>query len=165
MFGVLALLGQAIYRLLPLALEPLQTGMLSRFEFALYVGWSLANAYLEGYRGFQRRFSPRVVARAAYLGQNPKPWHVAFAPLFCMSFFHASRRGLISAWGMTTFVLLAIALVRMVPQPWRGIIDAGVVVGLVWGVVSTLLLWVGLLAGQAPASSGELPTETVRPSA
>ena len=38
----------------------------------------------------------------------------------------------------TVVIIILVLLVQMIPQPWRGIIDAGVVVGLSWGVLS---LW------------------------
>ena len=34
-----------------------------------------------------------------------------------------------------------VVLLRFTPQPWRGIVDAGVVVGLSWGVVTILVYW------------------------
>ena len=72
--GVSTLLGQAIYRLTPQALHPLVHGNLTSFQVALYIGWVLFAAYTEGYRAFQGRFSPRVVARAVYLAKNREPW-------------------------------------------------------------------------------------------
>jgi hypothetical protein len=136
---VLLLLGQALYRLLPLALEPLLDGSMSALQWALYLGWVVFNAYAEGYRGFQRSFSPRVVARAIHLAHHPRPSHVLLAPLFCMALFHAKRKNLILAWGLTSAIVVVIVAVRQLPQPWRGIVDGGVVVGLVWGALS--LAW------------------------
>lgn len=155
--GILLLLGQAILRLAPVALEPLRDGSLTPALGVLYVVVVVANAYAEGYRGFQRRFAPRVVARALHLAREPRPLHVVFAPLFCMAYFHSKRRARISAWAVTCAVLVAIAVVRHLPQPWRGVIDAGVVVGLLWGVVSVLVLFVASLRGTRAAGDPELP--------
>ena len=155
--GVMALLGQAIYRLTPQALEPLVHGSLTPFQVVLYVGWVVIAAYTEGYRAFQGRFSPRVVARALYLAKNREPWRVALAPLFCMSFFHATRRALISAWTVTCLVLLAVVVVRQLPQPWRGIVDGGVVVGLSWGLLAIAANVVQLFRGIEPRVSNEVP--------
>ena len=58
------LLGRAIARLGPLALEPWTQDTMTDGQKGIYVGWLVVNAYLEGYRGFQLRFSPRVVSRA-----------------------------------------------------------------------------------------------------
>jgi hypothetical protein len=156
--GVTALLGQAIYRLTPQALEPLVHGNLTPFQVALYVGWVLFAGYTEGYRAFQGRFSPRVVARAVYLAKNRDPWHVALAPLFCMSFFHATRRGLIAAWTVTLLVLVAVMIVRQLPQPWRGIVDGGVVVGLSWGTLAIFANVIQVFRGVEPRVSNEVPS-------
>ena len=95
--------------------------------------------YAEGYKGFQLKFSPRVAARALYLLAHPTPARILFAPLFCMGFFHATRKRKIVAYSITTMVVLLIVGVRQLPQPWRGIIDAGVLLGLGWGLLS---IWV-----------------------
>ena len=53
-----------------------------------------------------------------------------------MGYFHATRRRLLTSYLVTVAIVGLIVLVRLAPQPWRGIIDFGVVVGLAWGVVS-----------------------------
>jgi hypothetical protein len=95
-------------------------------------------AYSEGYKGFQLGFSPRVAARALYLRDHPTPMRSLAAPLFCMGFFHAQRRRLVISYSLTLAIIALIFLVRLLPQPWRGILDAGVVVGLAWGLVALL---------------------------
>ncbi len=145
--GVLALLGQAIWRLTPIALEPLRHGRLERPQAALYVGWVLAAAYAEGYRAFQRGFSPRVIARAVYLARRPKLLRVLLAPAFCLSLFHANRRGLGRAWGILVTMIALVVIVRHTPQPWQGIVDGGVVVGLVGGQIAMLFFLARALAG------------------
>ena len=95
--------------------------------------------YAEGYKGFQLKFAPRVAARALYLKANPTWIRVIFAPLFCMGFFHATRKRKIVAYAVTTMVVLLIVGVRLLPQPWRGIVDVGVLFGLGWGLIS---IWV-----------------------
>jgi hypothetical protein len=155
--GVLVLLAQALLRLTPVALEPLGDGMLTPLQAGCYAGWVILNGYLEGYRGFQRRFSPRVVARAVHLSQNPRPLFVLLAPLYCMSFFHATRRGKAAAWGILLMVVVLVTLVRYVPQPWRGIIDGGVVVGLAWGALAIVAFFVRALAGGAVDPPEDLP--------
>jgi hypothetical protein len=149
--GVLLLLVQAIYRLLPFALEPLSSGM-SALEWVCYLGFIAFNAYAEGYRGFQRSFSPRVAVRAMFIARNPRPLFVLLAPAFCMGLFHARRRRLIFAWVLTAFIVVLVIFVRLLPQPWRGVVDAGVVVGLAWGVAS--IAWFfgrAVLSGHVPA--------------
>ena len=50
----------------------------------------------------------------------------------------ATRRTMMVTRVGTVAIIILVLLVQMIPQPWRGIIDAGVVVGLSWGVLS---LW------------------------
>jgi ABC-type spermidine/putrescine transport system permease subunit I len=158
--GVLGLLSQAIYRLAPLAVEPLRTGM-SPLQWALYGGWVGFNAYAEGYRGFQRSFSPRVVARAIHLAQHPSLLAVVLAPPYCMALFRAKRRRRITAWVLLVVIVTIVLLVRTVPQPWRGIIDAGVVVGLAWGALSIVVLFVrAVVWGEVPVNDS-LPEPVV----
>ena len=157
--GVLALLFQALWRLTPIALQPLIDGGLDGLQVTLYAGWVAFNAYAEGYRGFQRSFAPRVVARAFYLGRHRRPLHVLLAPAFCMSLFHASRRGRIVAWSVLLGVIVLVTLVRQLPQPWRGIVDAGVVVGLAWGAAAIMVIFARAALGRLPAADLQLPAE------
>ena len=95
-------------------------------------------AYAEGYKGFHLSFAPRVVTRATYLTQNPKFMHIALAPFFCMGYIHATRRRQLISFGLAIMIIGFVLLVRFLPQPWRGILDAGVVVGLTMGCASIL---------------------------
>jgi len=140
-----------------LALEPLLDGSMSSFQLGLYFGWTLFNAYAEGYRGFQRSFSPRVVGRALHLARHPRPLFVVLAPAFCMALFHAKRKNLILAWAVLALVIAAITLVRFLPQPWRGIVDAGVVIGLIWGMASLILIFVLALTRNTAPEHDSLP--------
>jgi len=147
---VLALLANALYRLTPLALEPWLEGTMNPWQMALYVGWAIFNAYAEGYRGFHLRFSPRVVGRAFHLGRNPRPLDLVLALPFVMSLYHSQRRQKIVSY---TFIVVLVALVwavRALPQPWRGIIDGGVVVGLALGAFSVVYFWARGLRGDPP---------------
>ncbi len=155
--GVLALLSQAIYRLTPIALEPLQKHLLANWQLGIYIAWTLFNAYAEGYRGFQRAFSPRVVSRSLLLGRNPRALHVVLAPLYCMALFHAKRRNLIMSRTLVVAIVLVVLLVHQLAQPWRGIVDAGVVVGLVWGAISIVVMFVGALTGRFQIDASSLP--------
>ncbi len=154
--NVALLLGQALVRLTPLALEPLRGEGLSPALMALYVGWVVFNAYAEGWRGFHLKFAPRVVARAFHLGRHPRPLWLILALPFCMSLFHATRRQRIVSWVLILVLTSVILAVRALPQPWRGIIDGGVVVGLGLGLASVLYYWLRGLAG-APPPVSDLP--------
>ncbi|HLU68038.1 MAG TPA: hypothetical protein VKZ63_17260 [Kofleriaceae bacterium] len=160
--GFTAILAQAIVRLTPLALEPIRAGGMAAWHGALYALSIAFNAYSEGYRAFQCKVAPRVVARALHLGERGRPLHVLLAPLFVTGLFHATRRRMITTWVFYAALIAVIVLVRQVPQPWRGMIDAGVVVGLLWGVLAILWVYARALAGHPPAASAELPEEDQR---
>lgn len=153
------LLGRAIWRLTPWALEPWTDDLMTTGQKGIYVGWLVANAYLEGYRGFQLRFSPRVVARAVYLGKNPRPLWVVLALPFCMSLFHSTRRQMTVSWVFIGALVLVIWWVRSLPQPWRGIIDGGVVLGLLWGLLVIWGLFARYLLGHETPPPTDLPPE------
>ncbi|MEM7153234.1 MAG: hypothetical protein AAF799_10340 [Myxococcota bacterium] len=154
--GVVVLLVQPLTRLAPMALEAIESG-LTTFQWIVLVTWVVINAHAEGYRGFHRRFSPRVIARAQVLSRSPHWSWVVFAPLFCMNLFHASRRGLIVARILVVAIVLLVVLVRQLDQPWRGIVDAGVVVGLGLGLISLLYYAVRGVLGHPPAVPPDLP--------
>jgi hypothetical protein len=136
--GVALLLGSAIYRLTPLALDAFSLDWLwyHWLSFALMIFFM---SYAEGYRAFQKGFSPRVAARARYLRDHPNVLHALLAPLFCMAFFHALKRRQIVSISVTAGIIVLVIMVRLLPQPWRGIIDGSVVVGLAWGLVSLIV--------------------------
>jgi len=62
------------------------------------------------------------------------------APLFCMSYFHAPKRRVIATCILTVAIFIFILSFRLLPQPWRGLLDAGVVVGLIWGIIASMVL-------------------------
>lgn len=135
--GVLLLLGFAIYRLAPMAFA-LKEFPLSPFHWCALVLIVVYMAYAEGYKGFHLAFAPRVVARASYLAQHPRFHHLLLAPLFCMCYIHTTRRRQLISIGLTCMILGFVLIARQLPQPWRGIVDAGVVVGLGLGITSIL---------------------------
>jgi uncharacterized membrane protein len=154
--GVFGLLLSACYRLWPKTVDAFS------HSFAWYHWASLAvivlgMAYAEGYKGFQLAFSPRTAARARYLRQNPRIINVILAPFFCMGYFHATKRRKVTSISLTLGIIMLIILVSFVSQPWRGIIDAGVVVGLVWGIVSLLVFSVQALLRDDYPFSPEVP--------
>jgi hypothetical protein len=156
--GVLVLLGSAVYRLTPVALEALSLPLGWHHWAALAVVLFFM-AYVEGYQAFQLGFSPRVAARARYLLSHNNRLHAVLAPLFCMSYFYARKRRQIVSLSVTAGIIILIVLVRMLPQPWRGIVDAGVVVGLAWGLVSLVVFGVRALTSDSFPHSPEVPDE------
>lgn len=138
------MLSFAIVRLAPIALE-LSTQSLSALHWAALVFSVVYMAYAEGYKGFHRGFSPRVVQRAIYLRDNPRWQHVLLAPAFCMGYIYATRRRQILSIGLTLLVMGFVVIAKQLPQPWRGILDAGVVTGLTLGILSILYFLVNSL--------------------
>lgn len=149
--GVLLLLGQAIVRLSLIGVAALQAP-LDWYHWVALAGWVLFMALAEGYRGFQKGFSPRVAARVVYLYHHPTPLRVALAPLFCMGYFDIERRRQIVVVSVTLMVIGFIVVAHFLSQPWRGILDIGVVVGLLWGVIALLVFTVRAFTGRLDAS-------------
>ena len=135
--GFLALLVVALWRLVPLALESTQHPW-TLAHWALFAVNLAVMAWFEGYRGFQCSYSPRLAARAHHLFRAATPRQASLAPLICMGFLDAPRRRVIGAWALTGGIVAVLLVYRLLPQPWRGILDAGVVVGLLWGTLATL---------------------------
>ncbi|AUX24338.1 hypothetical protein SOCEGT47_048750 [Sorangium cellulosum] len=160
--GVALVLVEAVYRLAATAARSLTTHTLTTGQLTLLAVWTVVIAYVEGYRGFQQRFSPRVVARALYLAEHRRPLHVALGPLFCMALVHTTRRRLIATWALTLGIVALILLVRQMPPPYRAIVDAGVALALAWGTISILVFLAQALAGRPPGVSPEVPDEAPR---
>lgn len=157
--GLSIVLLDAINRLSRIAMRALDEG-LSVFQWALLIVVIILMAYSEGYRGFQKSFSPRTAARTFYLYRNPEPLTVLLAPFFVMGFFRATRGPFLFAWIGTALIVVLIIILQLSAQPWRGIVDAGVVVGLSWGLASFLVeLWRVFSTGVYPVSPAVPGTE------
>lgn len=114
---------------------------------AVFMAWS------EGHRGFGQGFSPRCAARVMWLRDNPTARLAVFAPFFVMGYFRATRRRLIGTWALTAAIVVAIVVVHALPQPWRAVLDIGVVVGLCWGLATFgAALWRAARAPNYPVS-------------
>lgn len=98
--GVFFLLGFAVYRLTPKAVEAIGMG-LGTWQWTVLTLWTLFMGIAEGYRGFQKRFSPRVAARARYLRDHPSPVRAILSPFFCRGYFHANRRTQLTSISLT----------------------------------------------------------------
>lgn len=140
-FGVIAFLGFAVFRLVPRVLE-MSSFSLTGFQWLALLTFVPYMAYAEGYKGFYLNFSPRIIARANYLRQQQSIFLMILAPVFCMGYIYATRKRIITSCLVTSAIVGAVLLVSMAPQPLRGIIDAGVVVGLMIGIAAILLFWV-----------------------
>ena len=158
--GVSLLLASAIYRLTPLAADA-AAHPLDWYHWATAVVFVAFMLYSEGYRGFQTAFSPMVAARARYLRANPQPVHVVLAPLFCMGYFHATTRRRIKSTLLTVVIVIFVILVQRLDQPWRGIVDVGVVAGLLWGVATLIVFSYLALSQRDFGYSPEVPEQAV----
>jgi len=136
--GVVLLLASALYRLTPLAMDTFSYP-LSLLHWAALILVVVFMAYSEGYRGFQRGFAPRVAARARYLQEKPTLINGLMAPLFCMALIDATPARLRASWLLVVAIVGFVLLVQLLDQPWRGMVDSGVVVGLSWGSLSILV--------------------------
>jgi len=155
--GVSALLLRAIIGLSPRAREAIESG-LSTWQWIALVGFALFMLVAEGYRGFQKKFSPRTAARVKYLRDHPTLLRVLLAPIFSMGFFHANRKTKLTAYILTTgIIILVVTVTFFCPDPWRGIIDFGVVLGLSWGLVSFWIFTIKALTNNNYAHSPETP--------
>lgn len=167
-FGVIYILTKAIFRVLPIALEPLgaeASFALSPIQWSLYALSCLFFAYAEGYKGFHKKFAPLVVKRSFTLvigtRQGNNPINFLLAPLYSMGLWGATTKRLIVSWGVTTGVAMVVALVKRLPAAPRCILDAGVVVGLTIGSASILYHFVAsLLTGKLPNVDACLPKPT-----
>jgi hypothetical protein len=127
-----------------------------------YIVTCLWFAYVEGYKGFQQKFSPLVVKRSFTLkpGTQGVSWlHVVLAPIYSMGLIHATKKRKIVSWSVTLGVAAIVAAVKRLPYPWRNIVDAGVVVGLSWGSLSIVVSYLhSIVTGKVPSQvSAELP--------
>lgn len=136
--GIGFIFGNAILRLGLIGLDTFSYS-LQWFHWAALLFSVLFMGFAEGYRGFQQGYSPRVAARLRFLKDNVTPLRFVLAPLFCMGFFDIQKKRMIVSYCLLLGIVALVQLVHMLEQPWRGIVDLGVVVGLTWGSISIIL--------------------------
>ncbi|WP_372834025.1 hypothetical protein [Pontibacterium sp.] len=154
--GISLILGSAIYRLSQIAWQMFEQPF-SWYHWAALAFSVAFMGFAEGYRGFQKAFSPRVAARIYYLSKHVTPMRALLAPLFCMGYFHVRRKRQIVTVCLTLGIIVLVQFVHMLEQPWRGIVDAGVVVGLTWGLLSIALFSFKAFFGNGFNHSPETP--------
>jgi hypothetical protein len=135
--GVCLLIIFAVYRLSDMAMNAFVVD-LQWYHWLVLTLNSVFMAYSEGYRGFQLAFAPRVAARARYL-------------------LHTTRKRLIVAYGLLVGVLVLVLIYQQFSQPWRGILDVGVLVGLSWGLVSLVWFFSQAMSAKSFHHSPEMP--------
>jgi hypothetical protein len=129
---------------------------LSGSHYIFAVGFTIFMLYSEAWRGFHKKFSPRAVSRALYVSRHGRPLHRLLAPFFAMGYFHATKRRMIATWILSCVIVGFILGLRLVDQPWRGLVDLGVVVGLAVGIL-TLYVEGWRIARGGEAVDPELP--------
>ena len=156
--GVTALIGTAIFRLYEKAALAFSGDYtLTTMHWVIMVVFSVFMLISEGYRGFQKKFSPRTAARTHYLFQNPTPTRLLLAPFFCMGYFDATKKTRIIAICLTLGIIALILLMRLVPMPMRGVLDVGVVLGLSYGLLSYFCFLVKVFTTPDHGHSPEMP--------
>ena len=109
----------------------------SSMQVAMALLFVVFMAWTEGYRGFQLSYAPKFAHRAETLRSQATVLQAILAPLYCMGLAWAPARTLIANWALLILILMLVLAFGVVPQPWRGILDGGVVVGLTWGLFAT----------------------------
>jgi len=161
--GVIAYLSFGVFKVVPIVFDGLST-IQEPWQWALLAVVLTFFAYVEGYKGFQLGFSPRVVSRSWCVSQEAEDapsWHKILAPAFCIGYFHGTNKRVIASWAITTVIFAVVIGVKQLDNPYRAIIDAGVIVGLVWGIISILVIYAqSVLSEEAPDYDPSLPEET-----
>ena len=57
-------------------------------------------------------------------------------------------------------IVILVIIIRQLDQPWRGIVDAGVVIGLVWGALSIVVMFVRAVVWGIVPPNDSLPDES-----
>ncbi len=141
--GTGLILAFAVVRLTGRGLQTIQAGL----EVGEWLALALLTAlfvYGEGVLALQRRWIPRVIARARRLSGEGSPLVRILAPFYAMGVLGGPRPELIRAWAGAGAIVLAVLAIRSFPPPWRGITALAVAGALAWGV--------GALAWKAPGA-------------
>ena len=154
---VLSILANAIKRVVPVAIQPFIQKDLEPVQAVVCFVWCAYMLYTEGYKTFQLKFSPLVVKRAFGLSDNLSILNCLLAGPYCMGLFGATRKRMIVSWSVTLGVFAIVKIVKKLPYPWRSIVDAGVVLGLSYGVVAMCLQTVRGMFGYIPVVDECLP--------
>ena len=138
MTGVAALFVDATFQLGRRGIATMRAGLepLEWLAFALLV---VAFVYGEGVRALARRWVPATIDRAFRLGADSPLTHKLLAPLYAMTLIGAPRPALARAWVGVLLIVLAVLVVRALPEPWRGIVDFAVAGALAVGLTAIVV--------------------------
>lgn len=137
LLGVALVFLYAIVRLGMTGYAAVRAG-LTPFEWIVLVVLAFAFVYGEGHRAIQRRWVPRLIERVRDLPRRGFLLRL-LAPLFGLSLIGGPRSDLVRGWSLAAGVTLAVFVVRALPGPWRGIVDAAVAAALTWGLVALVV--------------------------
>jgi hypothetical protein len=137
-FGIAAVLGEAIVRLASTAAGELRSGLTAPEMFAL-AALAAIFIYGEGVCALHRRFVPSVVARSVSASESDRLVFAAFAPVYALSLIGAPARDVVRAGVGAIAIACAAVAVRLLPSPWRGIVDAAIASALAWGFVALIV--------------------------
>lgn len=136
--GVSILFGSAVFRLGSRGVATVRGG-LDSFHLAALAVVVVAFVYGEGVRAIQRKYAPHLLGRVADVSRETRVVYRLLAPFYAMSLVGAPPRSLIRAWAGVAAIVSAILVLRVTPDPWRGIVDLGVALALAWGLVAILV--------------------------
>jgi hypothetical protein len=125
----------AVLRLGWHAVRTLRAG-LDAMQWCAFVFLAAAFVYGEGHRALQRRFVPAVMARALELSRARSRIHRWLAPFYVAGLVGAPGSVLVRAWASVFLIVLAVLIVRALPEPWRGMTDGAVALALAWGLAA-----------------------------
>ncbi len=135
--GVSALFATASYRLGERGVAVIRDG-LGGWEWLALAGLTLAFVYGEGFLALDRKWVPGLMRRARELEDERSVVLRLLAPLYGLSLIGAPPAKLLPSWLGTLAIVGAILVIRVLPDPWRGIVDFAVAAALAWGLVAIL---------------------------
>ncbi|MDH3424525.1 MAG: hypothetical protein OEN00_16135, partial [Gemmatimonadota bacterium] len=94
-----------------------------------------AFVYGEGVRALGRRWVPDVIDRARRLRSDPSRLMRLSGPLYGLRLVGRDRVALFWGWFTTVAIVVAVFVVRALPEPWRGIVDFAVAGALMWALI------------------------------
>ncbi|MCU0648146.1 MAG: hypothetical protein MUF00_09130 [Gemmatimonadaceae bacterium] len=137
LLGPLGILVRALRHLAPSALAAVAEVDRPSRALSLLLACGLM-AWLEGYRGFQRRAVPRMV-HVAFAVPDAPAWKQLLAPLIALDLVGVPRARLMRRWLLVGGIIALIRLVRALPDGIRDQVNAAVFTGLAWGLVALLI--------------------------
>lgn len=135
--GLVLLLGSAVFRLGERGLAVIAAGLAPREWLALLL-LSVLFVVGEGYFALARKWVPRTLTRASALRGETRPLPRLLAPLHAMGLVAVPWRTAVRHWAGVAAIAAAVVIVRMFPDPWRGIVDFAVAAALAVGIVALL---------------------------